>query len=177
MNAALVLAVALLAEPAVPPPQSAAGPAQVFRDFCVGTGLRRDAFEALARQRRFRAARVISSGDQPGWNLVFRGEGVVVMLSKVGGVPHEDAALGSVCSVSADRAGPGLPAEIEALASEIGLEAEPLVDIPGTAHVRTWSKFGGQTLSYATIPSDPRAVISLSRQTVTPGSQTSPPGN
>ena len=141
---------------------------QVVREACVETGLNREAFEELARERRWRRVRVTSSGDQMGgWHLMFRVRGGHGMLV---GFPEPDASApsaGSMCSVSVDRAPPSLEQEVNALAASLGLESDPMGEnFPSAAGpVRTWSRLGDSTLTYATSP-DGRAVISLSRQLV-----------
>lgn len=141
---------------------------QLVREACVEKGLNRGAFEALARERRWRRVRVTSSGDQMGgWHLMFRVRGGHVMLV---GLPESDASdpsAGSMCSVSVDRAPPSLEQEVTALAASLGLESDPMGgNFPSAAGpVRTWSRLGDSTLTYASSP-DGRAVISLSRQLV-----------
>ncbi|MBL0947944.1 hypothetical protein [Brevundimonas sp.] len=141
---------------------------QIFREACVETGLDRGAFEELARERRWRRVRVTSSGDRMGgWHLMFRVRGGHVMLV---GLPESDASdpsAGSMCSVSVERAPPSLQQEVTALAASLGLESDPMGgNFPSAAGpVRTWSRLGDSTLTYATSP-DGRAVISLSRQRI-----------
>ena len=176
LAAAIVLASAGAASAA---PQPADVP-QLVRDACVETGMRRDAFERLARERRWRQARTTSdTGPAGGWHLFFRGEGAVVMLSQVGGFGANDPSLGSVCTVSVERATPALEDEVAALAASLELGAEgPAMDLPGgSVPIRTWSRFGDFTLSYAAAP-DGRATVSLLRQIVTTETApVSPPGN
>ena len=154
--------------------------AQLVRDACVETGMRRDAFERLARERRWRQARTTSdTGPAGGWNVFFRSEGAVVMLSQVPAFGANDPSLGSVCTVSVERATPALEDEIAVLAASLELDLEgPVTDPPrGLIPVRSWSRFGAFTLTYAAAP-DGRATVSLSRQIVTiETAPVSPPGN
>ena len=75
-----------------------------------------------------------------------------------------------MCSVSINRTTSGTQAQVEALAAELDLEEEAPPAIPGAGSMRTWSKFGVMTLTYATgAASDPRGVISVSSQQVVVG--------
>lgn len=90
-----------------------------------------------------------------------------------------DPSIAAVCSVSVDSAAPDLAEDIAAFAASLGLIDEvPFLDPPaGSAPMRSWSRFGDKTLTYAAAP-DGRAVISLSRQVVsTLPAPASPPGN
>ena len=163
MTAALAFATVLAA--------TAQGPdvAQLMRDACVSTGMRRDAFERLVRERGWRRARTTSDSGAPGgWSIFVNGDGATVMLSYM---PEfgADPALGSLCTVTAARAEPGLEREVEALAGSLDLAAETVTDQPaGFVPMRTWSRFGDRTLTYAAAP-DGRVAVSLSRQIVTEG--------
>jgi len=172
MTPALAFATVLAAAPQGP------DVAQLMRDACVSTGMRRDALERLARERGWRRGRPTSDGGPPGgWSLLVNADGATVMLSYI---PEfgADAASGSMCTVTAARAAPGLEQEIEALAGSLDLAAEPAIDQPaGFVPMRTWSRFGERTLTYAAAP-DGRVAVSLSRQIVTedPGPAPSPGG-
>ena len=101
------------------------------------------------------------------------------MLGYHSGFGAGDPSVGSVCSVSIERASPALADEMAALAASLGLGDEsPFIDQPpGAAPMRIWSRFGDKTLTYAAA-SDGRAVVSLSRQVVsTLPAPVSPPGN
>lgn len=148
---------------------SAAAPAdpdaiQIVRDACIGTELRRAAFEQLGRERRWRSARMTRSSGQTGWTMAFQTDGAMIMLM-AGPVPARDPGLGDVCSVSVDRASDRLEAEVAALAAELGLEAEAVPTAGLGGRVTVWSKPGEATLALATgADNDPRAVVSFSRQ-------------
>ena len=180
MSAALAIAIALgSASPAHVAPQGA-DVGELVRKACVDTGMGRNAFEVLARERRWRQARLTSNSGAPeSWTLAFRIDGGLVMLSYDPRSGASDLSVGSVCSVSVDRATPGLADDMAALAASLGLGDEsPFVDQPpGAAPMRIWSRFGDRTLTYAAAL-DGRAVVSLSRQVVSilPTSA-SPPGN
>ncbi|HEY0599520.1 hypothetical protein [Brevundimonas sp.] len=180
MAAGLAAAIVLASAGAVPAAPQRADVPQLVRDACVETGMRRDAFERLARQRRWRQARTTShTGPAGGWNLFYRGEGAVVMLTQVREFGSDDPSLGSVCTVSVERAEPALGDEVAALAASLELDAEgPVTGFPGSPiPIRSWSRFGDVTLSYAAAP-DGRATVSLSRQIVTTETApASPPGN
>lgn len=179
MSAALALAFGLVSAGSAPVLQGSDVGALV-RQACVETGMRRDAFEQLGRTRRWRRARLTSDTSGPGsWNIAFRIEGGHVMLGYVPDFGARDPLVGSVCSVSVDRASPATEAEIVALAASLGLGDEvPFLDQPpGAAPMRIWSRFGDMTLTYAAAP-DGRAVVSLSRQVVsTLPAPASPPEN
>ncbi|HYC68101.1 hypothetical protein [Brevundimonas sp.] len=165
------------ASPAHVAPQSA-DVGELVRQACVETGMRRNAFETLGRERRWRQARLTSDSSAPeSWTLAFRIDGGLVMLSYDPRSGASDLSVGSVCSVSVDRAAPGLADEMASLAASLGLGDEsPFVDQPpGAAPMRIWSRFGDKTLTYAAAP-DGRAVVSLSRQVVST-LPASPPGN
>ena len=104
-----------------------------------------------------------------GWNVNFRTPGALVMLTGDLLPTVNDPAKGVMCAVSVDRARDDLMADVEALALSLGLDAEPQSEGFGGSDIRIWSKFGEMTLTYASNPADPRAVISLSHQTVTAG--------
>ena len=180
MTAGLAAAIVLASAGAVSAAPQRADVPQLVRDACVETGLRRDAFERLARERRWRQARTTSdTGPEGGWHLFFHGEGAVVMLSHTPDFGPSDASLGSVCTVSVERATSALEDEVAALAASLELGAEgPVTELrQGSVPMRTWSRFGDFTLSYAAAP-DGRATVSLSRQIVTTETApVSPPGN
>lgn len=171
MPAALALAFVLASAGTVAAAPQGADVPQLVREACVETGLERADFERLARERRWRRAR-ITSDTRPsgGWDLIYGADGARVMLSQVPGFGPEDPSLGSICTVSVDRAGGSLEGEVAALAASLGLEGEaPITDLPpGAAPLRTWSLLGGWTLTYAAA-ADGRAAISLSRQVVVEG--------
>lgn len=165
MVPAFAMAVALIAAEAPAPTPRGSGPVQLLRDACLDTGMRRAAFEALGRTRRWRAAPLIRRTGSAGAAVAFRQDGVLIMLMPG---PNNDADIGAMCSVSVDRAPATLLAEVEALAGSLDLEGEAAPDVPAAGQLRVWSKFGGMTLTYATgAANDPRAVISVSRQIIT----------
>jgi hypothetical protein len=178
MSAALAIAIALgSAGPAHVAPQGA-DVRELVRQACVETGLRRTAFEALGRERRWRPARLTSDARTPdSWSVAFRVDGAIVMLGYEPDFSEGESGLGSVCSVTVDRASPGLEDEMAVLAASLGLGDEaPFLGQPsGAAPMRVWSRFGDKTLTYAAAP-DGRAVVSLSRQVVST-LPASPPGN
>lgn len=173
MSAALAFATALAVSGPAP---AVSGPdvAQLVRDACVSTGMRRDAFERLARERGWRRARTtLESGPPGGWNVLVNGNGATFILTHVPDF-SPDASLGSLCSVSVERADPALEGDVGALAAGLGLTEETVTGLPpGGVPMRTWSRFGEWTLTYAAAP-DGRAVVSLSRQIVTEGPSPAP---
>ena len=179
MSAALVLA-AVVASAMGPAPHQGGRTAQLVRDACIDTQLERAAFEQLGRERGWQRARITSDTRRPGgWTLVFRAGDARVMLSQVPGFGPGDAELGSVCTVSVERASDSLEQEVAAFAASLGLESEgPIANLPaGAAPFRTWSLLGDWTLTYAAA-ADGRAAISLSRQIViSDTAPASPPGN
>lgn len=165
MIPAFAMAVALIAAEAPPPAPQGSGAVQLLRDACIDTGMNRAAFEQLGRARRWRATPMTRRSGPTGWAVAFRTDGVLIMLTQ--GLDN-DAEVGALCAVSVDRASSTLPAEVAALAVELGLEGESTADIPSPGRLQVWSTPAGLTLTYGTgAASDPRAVISLSRQIVT----------
>jgi hypothetical protein len=156
---------------------TAQGPdvAQLMRDACVSTGMRRDAFERLVRERRWRRARTTSDVGSPGgWNVLINGDGATLILSYLPDF-GADATLGSSCTVLVQQAEPGLPREVGDLAASLGLTEEAANGLPeGYGPMRTWSRLGDSTLTYATAP-DGRASVSLSRQIVRESPGPTPP--
>lgn len=179
MSAALALAFVVGSGGTVAAAPQQPDVAKLVRDACVETGLERPAFERLAGQRRWRRARITSdTGPAGGWTVAYRADGAGVMLSQVPGFGPQDPSLGSVCTISVERAGGALEDDIAALAGSLGLAVEaPIADIPGSVPIRTWSVLAGWTLTYAAAP-DGRAAISLSRQFIVEGPPpTSPDGD
>jgi len=142
--------------------------AQLLRDACVETGLQRAAFERLGRERRWRSQRIARRSGNVGWTVVFRADDARIMLTRGLAGDTDEPGLGASCSVSLEQASPGLEGEIAALAASLGLEDEAVVTnvAPGFVPIRVWSRFAGQTVTYAQA-ADGRAVISFSRQIVT----------
>ena len=169
MSAALALAFFLASAGAAPIAPQGADVAQLMRDACVETGMRRADMERLAQARRWRQVRTTSDSSPPGgWNLVYRAGDALVMLSHVADFDSGDPSVGSVCTVAVDHAASTLEGEVASLATSLGLgdEAPFLDQPPGAAPMRIWSRFGDRTLTFAAAP-DGRATISLSRQVVT----------
>ena len=157
-----LLAVVLNGAPAAPV-QAEAIAADLIRDACVATDLQREAFEALARERRWSQVRITQNSGAGRWDSAYRAGNVTVMLSYIPEVTSGDRSRASTCVVTPRNASPALESEIAALASEMGLNDDgPVTGLPG--YVRSWSKLGSWTLSYAA--ADQRAAISLSRQIV-----------
>ena len=168
MNVALAVTVALSASAGpVSAPQGADG-AQLVRDACVGTDLQRAAFERLGRERGWRSQRMTRRSGEPGWTVAYRAGDALVMLMGSPAPGGERSSLAVACSVSVDRADPGLEDDVAALAASLDLEGAGVVKDtpPGFVPIRIWSRFEGHTLTYAASP-DGRAVISFSRQIVT----------
>lgn len=169
MTRKLTLAIAVsvaIAGAATPTRAQGAGVAQLLRDACVDTGLDREAFERLARERRWRAVRLTQSPRGQGWNVAYRVDGALVML-RGGAVPGHASADTASCSVSVERAPAALEGQIDSLATSLGLASEGMTeDVPGFVPIRIWSRFGEATLTFASAP-DGRAVVSFSRQHVT----------
>ena len=180
MSAALALAIVLGSGGLAPAAQQHADVAQLVRDACVETGMRRTDLEQLGQARRWRQVRTTSdTSPQGSWNLVYRAGDARVMLSQFPDFGAGDPSIGSVCTVAVDVAAPSLEADVSALASSLGLADEaPFLDQPpGTVPMRVWSRFSDKTLTYAAAP-DGRATVSLSRQVVSIlPAPASPPGN
>ena len=177
MLSALAMAAALSVVGASASTPQDADVAALVRQACVETGMERTAFERLGRERGWRPGRAGGAGGA--WTSSLRAPGAILMLARQPDVIQTEATVGALCSVSVDRAGPGVVASVEALATELGLEAEPAFEDPGAGSMRIWSKIGVYTLTYATgATGDPRVVVSLSRQAVSSSPETvSPSGN
>ena len=157
MSTAVALAIVLGSAGPIPVMPQRADLAELVRDACVETGMRRAEFERLAQTRRWRQVRTTSDSSPPGsWNLVYRAGDARVMLSQIPDVHAGDPSIGSICTVAVERA------------ASLGLGDEaPVADLPpGYVPMRIWSRLGDRTLTYAAAP-DGRATISLSRQIVT----------
>ncbi|MEY4556605.1 MAG: hypothetical protein RL093_1724 [Pseudomonadota bacterium] len=180
MSAALALVMALETAALVPAAPQPADVAQLVRDACVETGMRRVDLERLGQARRWRRVRPTSDNSpSEGWNLIYRTGDALVMLSQVPDFGAGDPSTGSVCTVAIEGTAPSLEGDVSALATSLGLGDEaPFLDQPaGFVPMRVWSRFGDHTLTYAAAP-DGRATISLSRQVVsTLPAPASPPGN
>ena len=180
MSLALVLTLGLASAGPAPVAPQQADVAQLVRDACMGTDLRREAFEALGRDRRWRRTRTTSRDSAPGsWSVAYRIGEAAVVLSRIPTFGSGDASQGSVCMVTVDQAAPALKDEIASLASSLNLAAgAPIVDLAsGIAPVQIWSGEGDWTLTYSAA-ADGRAAASLSRQIVIDDpAPVSPPGN
>jgi hypothetical protein len=172
LGLAITMALGLAFSPALQ-----TGTGELVRDACVETGMRRAELEALAETRGWRAAPVTSqSGRQLGWNLVYRAGDALVMTSHDPAFDASDPEVGSVCTVGVRQASTSLESEVSALAASLDLAEEaPIGNQPtGQMTVRTWSRLGDKTLTYAVAPNG-QATISLSRQVVTTVSTPAPP--
>ena len=167
MSAALALAVALAGPAALPPGNAEV--VQLLRDACVATEMRRDAFEQLARSRRWSSAGRRPESVSGGWSVMYRAGDAVVLLVNAGAIGDGDRSLGSVCTVGVQDPENGLSGAVGMLAESLGLtaEAEPLQ--LGGEGTRAWSTLGRHTLIYSTAHSGPAVSISLSRQHVVEG--------
>lgn len=155
-------AVVLNGAPAAPVKAEATA-ADLVRDACFATDLKRDAFEALARERRWAPVQITHNSGADRWDSAYRAGNMTVSLSYIPDVSSGDRSQASTCVVTPRSASPALESEIAALASEMGLSDHgPMTGLP--SYVRSWSKLGSWTLSYAA--ADQRAAISLSRQIV-----------
>lgn len=167
MLAALTLAVVLGgAEPSVPALRDPT-PAELMREGCVNTGLRREAFEQAARAHGWTPSRITRSSGMPGWNASYRAGRALVVMSGLPLNGGTDPSLASMCMVSMGRPQGNWLAELAALASELGMEPEGDQAALGGAEMRIWSKFGSETLSAAYRSSNRTVAVTLSRQIVT----------
>lgn len=143
---------------------------------CVATGLQRDAFEQAARTQRWRPAPLTRNTGE-GWSLAYRTGQATITLS---GLPVDgvtDPSLGSMCMVAVHRPDAGWREQLSALAVELGMQEDPALEIPGAPDVRSWSKFGGHTLTAAYQPANQTVAVTLSRQIVVGAHEISPSGN
>lgn len=133
---------------AVPEPGDAA--TQLVREACIGTGMQKDAFERLGRERRWRRARLTApSAEARAWHVGFQTREGLVTLSTIPQYPGQPAVDGAACMVMADSVGDNWLNAVENLAAEIGLGGyQELTAIPGSDEMHVWSDGpGGQTMT------------------------------
>ena len=148
MLAALFLSAWAIA--AAPEPGDAA--TQLVRDACIATGMQKDAFERLGRERRWRRARLSSPSTEPGsWHVGFQAREGLVTLSTIPQFPGQPAVDGAACMVMVESVGDDWLPAAEDLAAEIGLGGyQALSATPGPEEMHVWSDGpGGQTMTVA----------------------------
>ena len=178
MISALILGIALGGAGAVSPAQSEGSVADLVRTACVDTGMRREAFEAMAQSRHWQRIEAASEdAGEAGWTLHYRAGRMSVMLSMMPVDGPADPALASMCAVMAPRPAADWRSGVETLASELRLAKDPeILGAPGTDQL-SWSKFGEFTLSASYAPSNQSLAVTLSRQIITRTTQNRPSGN
>lgn len=143
-------ALALSAWAALGAPEPGDAAAQLVREACVGTGMQKEAFERLGRERRWRRARLTApSAEARAWHVGFQTREGLVTLSAIPQYPGQPAVDGAACMVMADSVGDDWLPAVEGLAAEIGLGGyQELTAIPGSDEMHVWSDGpGGQTMT------------------------------
>ena len=176
MRAAIPIAALVLVAGARSEAQAADAPAlsALIQKACIDTGMRREAFEQLARGEHWRAVSARSSFRQTGWSLAYRVGAHTVMLSRI--ITDNDATdtnVGTLCSLLTTEPPSGWHDDVVHFAAEQGLAAESSPSLPpGVAPMETWSRFRGYTLTAAFSASPPTLSLSFSRQIVIDGPST-----
>lgn len=146
MLAGLVLSAGM----ALATPQPGDAATQLVREACVGTGMEKEAFERLGRERRWRRARLTApSAEARAWHVGFQTREGLVTLSTIPQYPGQPAVDGAACMVMADSVGDDWLPAVEGLATEIGLGGyQELTALPGSDEMHVWSDGpGGQTMT------------------------------
>ena len=150
----LVVAVVVTLLPATAHAQASAGDAalQLVREACLGTGMQKDAFERLGRDRRWR--RVPAPSPRPGaWHVRFQGPGALVTLSTIPHLPGDPQVDGAACTIITDGVGDDWVPAVEGLAVELGLGNSQTLPQSGSREAQVWSDVpGGQTLTATYAP-------------------------
>ena len=166
IQAGALLIAGFLAGGAPSPDQHPARLADMVREACVVTELRREEFEKVARTHRWKPTPITSaSGEQAAWTVAFRDGAASLIMSGAVGNAEANPDLAALCMVSVPEPRGDWQGDIADLAVELGMTPEPSYNLGG-ADVRTWSRLGSQTLTAAYQPGNRTVAVTLSRQTV-----------
>lgn len=144
----LAVTLALLIDAGWTEPRPAGFLAQRFREVCVATDMRREAFEAALSGRGFEPLlTVIRPGEEwklKEWTSGYDDRGVQMVMS---GVTAIDRSRATDCATFDPNPQGDWRGDVETLAQELGMTSAPHRSDPDVSEARSWTAGGDQPLT------------------------------